>query len=322
MVAATLSRDTVVVALSVSGRVPELLELPAREALRREADRDHRAGVAAREAGRPPDPGRRVRNRFHLQAVDIALRDDDGDRRARHRSRIAARRCGPRIAASHQARARCASRRRRPSTGRRLTMHSHPEAADTLIVGAQLYDGTGAPPVARDVAIRNGLIAAIGNLSNWLAENVVDANGRALAPGFVDVHARRHARDPRTGDDPEDLAGRDDRDRRQLRDQRVAGDARGRSARSDEPARRARCVPVPDLRRLRRGRERRASGCERRGARRPHGAAQQPDGPPRPRGDRRRDRRHARAARGGARERRTRPVVRSRVRLRVRRPKR
>ena len=48
-------------------------------------------------------------------------------------------------------------------------MHSHPEAADTLIVGAQLYDGTGAPPVARDVAIRNGLIAAIGNLSNWLA---------------------------------------------------------------------------------------------------------------------------------------------------------
>lgn len=67
-------------------------------------------------------------------------------------------------------------------------MHSHPEAADTLIVGAQLYDGTGAPPVTRDVAIRNGAIAAIGNLSNWLAESVVDANGRALAPGFVDVH--------------------------------------------------------------------------------------------------------------------------------------
>lgn len=67
-------------------------------------------------------------------------------------------------------------------------MHSHPEAADTLIVGAQLYDRTGAPPVTRDVAIRNGMIAAIGNLSNWLAETVVDANGRALAPGFVDVH--------------------------------------------------------------------------------------------------------------------------------------
>ncbi|ACC69559.1 D-aminoacylase [Paraburkholderia phymatum] len=67
-------------------------------------------------------------------------------------------------------------------------MHSHPEAADTLIVGAQLYDGTGAPPVERDVALRNGRIAAIGNLSNWLAEEVIEANGRALAPGFIDVH--------------------------------------------------------------------------------------------------------------------------------------
>jgi N-acyl-D-aspartate/D-glutamate deacylase len=67
-------------------------------------------------------------------------------------------------------------------------MHSHPEAADTLIVGAMLYDGTGAPPVERDVALRDGRIAAIGNLSNWLAEEVIEANGRALAPGFIDVH--------------------------------------------------------------------------------------------------------------------------------------
>ena len=67
-------------------------------------------------------------------------------------------------------------------------MHSHPEAADTLIVGAQLYDGTGAPPVERDVAVRDGRIVAIGNLSNWLAEDVVEAEGRALAPGFIDVH--------------------------------------------------------------------------------------------------------------------------------------
>jgi N-acyl-D-amino-acid deacylase len=67
-------------------------------------------------------------------------------------------------------------------------MHSHPEAADTLIVGAQLYDGTGAPPVERDVALRDGRIAAIGNLSNWLAQDVIEANGLALAPGFIDVH--------------------------------------------------------------------------------------------------------------------------------------
>jgi N-acyl-D-aspartate/D-glutamate deacylase len=67
-------------------------------------------------------------------------------------------------------------------------MHSHPEAADTLIIDVQLYDGTGAPPVERDVALRDGKIAAIGNLSNWLAEEVIEANGHALAPGFIDVH--------------------------------------------------------------------------------------------------------------------------------------
>lgn len=67
-------------------------------------------------------------------------------------------------------------------------MHSHPEAADTLIYGATLYDGTGKPPVVRDVAIRGDKIAAVGNLSNWIAEEIIEADGRALAPGFIDVH--------------------------------------------------------------------------------------------------------------------------------------
>ena len=67
-------------------------------------------------------------------------------------------------------------------------MHLPSEAVDTLIVGAQLYDGTGAPPLACDVALRGGRIAAIGNLSNSPAREVVEAKGRALAPGFIDVH--------------------------------------------------------------------------------------------------------------------------------------
>ena len=67
-------------------------------------------------------------------------------------------------------------------------MHSHPEAADTLIYGATLYDGTGKPPVVRDVAIRGDKIAAVGNLSNWIAEEIIEADGRALSPGFIDVH--------------------------------------------------------------------------------------------------------------------------------------
>ncbi|WP_321794317.1 D-aminoacylase [Caballeronia sp. J97] len=63
--------------------------------------------------------------------------------------------------------------------------------ADTLIVGARLIDGTGAPAVERDVAVRDGRIVAIeapGGLSGWSADETFDAQGRVLAPGFIDVH--------------------------------------------------------------------------------------------------------------------------------------
>jgi N-acyl-D-aspartate/D-glutamate deacylase len=70
-------------------------------------------------------------------------------------------------------------------------MDSKLECADTLIVGACLVDGTGAPPVFADVAVRAGLIAAIapaGELAHWQAGTVIEAEGRVLAPGFIDVH--------------------------------------------------------------------------------------------------------------------------------------
>ncbi|MDR5819138.1 MULTISPECIES: D-aminoacylase [unclassified Caballeronia] len=65
------------------------------------------------------------------------------------------------------------------------------ELADTLIVGARVIDGTGAPAVARDVAVRDGRIVAItapGGLSAWRAGDTFDAEGKVLAPGFIDVH--------------------------------------------------------------------------------------------------------------------------------------
>jgi N-acyl-D-aspartate/D-glutamate deacylase len=78
------------------------------------------------------------------------------------------------------------------SASRRETeMNSKLEHADTLIIGARLIDGTGAPAVTRDVAVRDGRVVAIapaGALADWRAETVVQAQGRVLAPGFVDVH--------------------------------------------------------------------------------------------------------------------------------------
>ncbi|MEO5815519.1 MAG: D-aminoacylase [Gemmatimonadaceae bacterium] len=59
---------------------------------------------------------------------------------------------------------------------------------DTLIVDAQVVDGTGGPAQRADVAIRDARIVAIGRLRDWTADHVVDATGQVLSPGFIDVH--------------------------------------------------------------------------------------------------------------------------------------
>jgi len=59
---------------------------------------------------------------------------------------------------------------------------------DLIIRNATLYDGTGAAPVAGDVAISGGTIAAIGALGRSDANDEIDAAGLAVAPGFIDVH--------------------------------------------------------------------------------------------------------------------------------------
>ena len=62
---------------------------------------------------------------------------------------------------------------------------------DTLIRGGAVVDGTGRPAFAADVAISGGRIAAIGDLSAASAAHVIDAAGRTVTPGFIDIH--RHA---------------------------------------------------------------------------------------------------------------------------------
>ena len=61
---------------------------------------------------------------------------------------------------------------------------------DLIFRGAMVYDGTGAPARQMDVALKDGLIAAMGDLvADELANRVVDAGGLALAPGFIDMHS-------------------------------------------------------------------------------------------------------------------------------------
>ena len=62
---------------------------------------------------------------------------------------------------------------------------------DTKIVNARVIDGGGGAAVPVDVGILGGKIAAIGDLKETAAGETIDARGRALTPGFLDIH--RHA---------------------------------------------------------------------------------------------------------------------------------
>jgi N-acyl-D-amino-acid deacylase len=59
---------------------------------------------------------------------------------------------------------------------------------DVLVRGGMVVDGTGRPGRPADVAIRGDRVAAVQPLPAAEAETVIDAAGRVVAPGFIDVH--------------------------------------------------------------------------------------------------------------------------------------
>jgi len=61
------------------------------------------------------------------------------------------------------------------------------QAFDVMIVHGKIVDGTGSPWYASDVGIRNGRIAAIGDLTGAPARQTIDAQGKVVAPGFIDM---------------------------------------------------------------------------------------------------------------------------------------
>ena len=59
---------------------------------------------------------------------------------------------------------------------------------DLLIAGGTVYDGTGGPPLRTDIGISGGAIRTIGRIPRSRASAVIEAEGCAVSPGFIDVH--------------------------------------------------------------------------------------------------------------------------------------
>ena len=59
---------------------------------------------------------------------------------------------------------------------------------DLIIRGGTVIDGSGSEPIKADIAVNAGRIARIGNLGDASASKTLDATGKMVTPGFVDLH--------------------------------------------------------------------------------------------------------------------------------------
>src|SRR5262249_55224326 len=95
-------------------------------------------------------------------------------------------------------------RRKRGSAGYRVLKSSEPRsgrteprredkmAYDLLIKNGRVVDGSGMPSFRADIGVKDGKIADIGKLTSPAAKTI-DADGRAISPGFIDNHCHYDA---------------------------------------------------------------------------------------------------------------------------------
>ena len=62
-----------------------------------------------------------------------------------------------------------------------------------VVRGGPVIDGSGAPPRRADVAVRGARIEAVGTVSSEAGDEVIEADGRYVLPGFIDAHSHADA---------------------------------------------------------------------------------------------------------------------------------
>ena len=70
---------------------------------------------------------------------------------------------------------------------------AQPQSFDIIIRNGTVIDGSGNPRFDADVGIRNGFIAAVGDLGQATATTQIDARGLFVAPGFINIHSHASA---------------------------------------------------------------------------------------------------------------------------------
>jgi N-acyl-D-amino-acid deacylase len=71
-----------------------------------------------------------------------------------------------------------------------VLLADHPAPAqeyDVVVRGGTVFDGSGGPPSVADVAIHGDRIAVVGDLRGAKGRREIDARGRAVAPGFINM---------------------------------------------------------------------------------------------------------------------------------------
>ena len=64
---------------------------------------------------------------------------------------------------------------------------------ETVIKNGLIFDGTRIPRFRGDIGIRDGVIAEVGHIDASEGDQVIDADGLHVAPGFVDLHTHYDA---------------------------------------------------------------------------------------------------------------------------------
>ena len=59
---------------------------------------------------------------------------------------------------------------------------------DTILKNGQIFDGSGKKPINSDIGIKDNIISEIGKIDSDKGKEVIDVDGLAVSPGFVDMH--------------------------------------------------------------------------------------------------------------------------------------